>query len=77
MAEKRIMYVCSDCADWAPEQCGYYDRDDLREMPDGKWFCSACFDNADRTNDDRCWSDYPLPPEYGPSTPPHVRQGDT
>lgn len=77
MSEQRIMYVCSECADNAPECCGHYDRKDLRVMPDGKWLCDPCFDDTtqiDRGNTDEDkyigWGDMPAPPEYGPMNSP-------
>lgn len=73
MSDRRIMYVCSECADGCPEACGHYDRKDLRLMPDGNWLCESCFDEteqADRGNMDVDqyfgWDDLPIPPEFGP-----------
>jgi hypothetical protein len=67
MTISRIMYCCTFCADNNPEMCGYFARDNLRLMPDGNWLCDGCFDNRDfDPSDDRCWSDFPEPPEYGP-----------
>jgi len=39
--QTRIMYVCSECVDDAPESCGHFDRKDLRVMPDGRWLYRA------------------------------------
>ncbi len=75
MSERRIMYVCSDCADGNPEGCGHYDPEDLRVMPDGRWLCETCFDDTTQiergntdgeTIGDRSigWSDLPAPCEY-------------
>jgi hypothetical protein len=73
MSDQRIMYCCTDCADNNAEACGYFDRDNLRVMPDGRWLCAGCFDETifDRDESDRekCWSDYPQPPEYSALPP--------
>lgn len=68
-SERRIMYVCSQCADNYPEGCGHFDRNDLRLMPDGRWLCEGCFDDTDqvdRGNKDEdqyvSWADMPVPP---------------
>jgi len=79
VAERRIMYVCTECADGLPESCGYYDRDDLRVMPDGRWLCQQCFDDTDwkdrgedpEAEDRKWWPDFPIPPEYAPTLSPH------
>ena len=68
----RILYVCSQCAEDAPEQCGHYDRRELVVMPSGQWFCDCCFDDWDgwRTDEgaDRpLWSSFENPPEYVPA----------
>ena len=70
---ERIMYCCTVCADANPEMCGYFDRTNLRVMPDGDWLCDSCFDEttqadrgADPDGDGLCWSDFSPPPEYGP-----------
>lgn len=62
----RIMYVCTGCADGAPEQCGRYDRTELRVMPDGRWLCDECYDSDyDTPGDQRIpWSSLPPPPAY-------------
>lgn len=67
------MYVCSDCADGCPEECGHYDRDELRLLPDGRWLCDSCFDDTtqlERGNADEDeylhWGDFLAPPEYVP-----------
>lgn len=72
MAE-RIMYVCGECEDNAPECCGHFDRNELRVMPDGKWLCEICFDDTsqfDRGNSSEVkfvgWADMTPPPEYVP-----------
>lgn len=82
MTFARIMYCCTFCADNNPEMCGYFGRDDLRLMPDGRWLCNSCFDDTDqaeRGNDDenenKYWSDFPEPPEYGPIALQHHREG--
>lgn len=73
MSDRRIMYVCTDCAENVPECCGYYDTSDLVVMPDGRWLCENCFDEArwDLAVDDESfpplWSDMPHPPEYAPT----------
>ena len=75
MTERRIMYICGDCADNDPEGCGHFDRNDLRVMPDGKWLCEACFEdttpsergfmpNDDGEFDSRSWHDMPAPTEF-------------
>lgn len=77
MAEHRIMYVCSECADGCPEGCGHYDRNDLRVLPDGRWLCQECFDDTDwrergedsDTDEPKYWDDFQVPPEYSPSLP--------
>lgn len=71
MTDQRIMYCCSFCADNNPEMCGYFGRDDLRVVDDGRWLCCSCFDDEAfefrrDEDDDRCWNDFPQPPEYGP-----------
>lgn len=62
MTQKRIMYVCSECADNDPESCGRYDRNDLRVMPDDRWLCEGCFEDttqAERGNlDDNVYLDW-------------------
>jgi len=40
----RIMYVCTDCAEAVPENCGHFDRKNLAVMPDGRWLCEFCYD---------------------------------
>lgn len=76
MSDTRIMYCCTFCADNNPEMCGYFDRDNLRVMPDGRWLCDSCFDEAwqDRQTGEeteaKCWSDFPAPTEYGPVVTP-------
>lgn len=68
------MYVCDCCADECPENCGHFDRANLKVMPDGTWLCDGCYDEADlgaygvkRSEDGwPTWGDMPNPPEYGP-----------
>jgi len=72
MSDRRIMYVCTDCAENVPECCGYYDTSDLVVMPDGRWLCENCFDEArldlvDEDDDPPLWLDMPHPPEYVPA----------
>lgn len=73
MDERRIMYVCTDCADGRPECCGYYDRCELAVMPDGRWLCESCFEEARRDlvvdEDDYppLFCDMPHPLEYVPA----------
>lgn len=69
--DRRIMYVCSECADGCPEACGHYDRNDLRVMPSGVWLCESCFDETDQidrggSDDDeyKGWNDFPPPRAY-------------
>ena len=64
MMQNRIMYVCEECWDSNPENCGHFDRRDLRVMPDGRWICDGCFD--DMPQSDLGWSQMAQPPEYGP-----------
>lgn len=73
MTENRVMYCCTFCADNNPEMCGFFDRDNLVVMPDGRWLCDSCFDEtdpeergSDPEGDGLCRSDFPHPPEYGP-----------
>lgn len=44
---RRIMFCCEECVDNYPEGCGYFDRNELRVMPNGKWLCASCFDECD------------------------------
>lgn len=60
-----IMYTCGPCSEHNGEACGYYERDDLRVMPDGMWVCDSCYDE-EREDDTLMWSALPIPPEYGP-----------
>ncbi len=73
--QNRIMYVCSDCADNAPEGCGHFDRNELRVMADGRWLCEGCFDETspaergmipdDADGEDvRGWFELSAPQEY-------------
>lgn len=74
MADKRIMFCCEECADNYPEGCGYFDRSELRVMPNDKWLCDSCFDECDaydygfRDRDEDGdivkpdWADLPVPP---------------
>lgn len=71
MTDRHIMYVCTDCAEGNPEGCGHYDLNDLRVMPDGRWLCEICFDDADVAGD---WGDFPFPPEYRPVVTPQDRE---
>ena len=66
MLADRIMYCCTSCARHNPEMCGYFARDNLRVMPNGDWLCDSCFDDARPLDEEKVWSDYPQPPEYGP-----------
>ena len=71
MTEKRILYACTECADNFYESCGWFDKTNLRVMDDGRWLCDGCFDQdffsfRRDEGDDRTWSDFPEPPEYGP-----------
>lgn len=70
--QDKIMYVCGPCTDVAPESCGYFDRNELRVMPDGTWLCEGCFENGDLEDygvktEDPFWSDFKAPPEYTPA----------
>lgn len=74
MADKRIMFCCEECADNYPEGCGYFDRSELRVMPNDKWLCDSCFYECDaydygfRDRDEDGdivkpdWADLPVPP---------------
>ena len=71
MTAQRIMYCCTFCADNNPEMCGYFDRNDLRAVPDGRWLCASCFDDLtfeergeDEDGDRKCWNDFPPPRAY-------------
>lgn len=73
MAQDRILYVCSLCADENPESCGHYFTKDLVVMTDGRWLCEQCFDDdlealhaEDAHGNRKPWSIFPHPPEYGP-----------
>jgi hypothetical protein len=63
----RIMYVCSDCADDAPDACGHFDPAELRVMPDGRWLCDGCYDD-ERNSDMPPFDSLPPPPIYLPSS---------
>ena len=70
MNEQRIMYCCAFCVGNFTEMCGYFDRDDLRVVPDGRWLCVSCFEEEifsmrKDEDDERTWGDFPQPPEYG------------
>lgn len=83
MTDERIMYCCTFCAENNAEMCGYFDRTNLRVMPDGRWLCDSCFDetdqiergNNDEESDGLCWSDFQPPPEYGPLPSTHLGGG--
>ena len=74
MPAKRVMFCCESCADNYPEGCGYFNRDDLRVMPNGVWLCDGCFTDCDaydygfrdRDEDEEIakpdWLDLPVPP---------------
>lgn len=74
MPAKRVMFCCESCADNYPEGCGYFNRDDLRVMPNGVWLCDGCFTDCDaydygfreRDEDGELvkpdWADLPAPP---------------
>ena len=74
MPAKRVMFCCESCADNYPEGCGYFDRDDLRVMPNGVWLCDGCFTDCDAYDygfrdldeDEEIakpdWLDLPVPP---------------
>jgi hypothetical protein len=63
MSDKRIMYVCAECAVHSPEGCGHFDRNQLRVMPSGEWSCEGCYDEA-TTLDRPDWNKLPVPPAY-------------
>ena len=75
MPARRVMFCCESCADNYPEGCGYFDRDDLRVMPNGVWLCDGCFTDCDaydygfreRDEDGELvkpdWADLPAPPD--------------
>lgn len=73
LTERRIMYVCTECADGMPECCGHYDRSDLAVMPDGRWLCENCFEEErwSLCKDDESYpplmSEMPHPPVYLPA----------
>jgi hypothetical protein len=76
---KRILYVCSQCANHCSEACGHYDRRELVVMPFGEWLCESCFDDWTcwRTDDDGdklLWSSFEHPPEYVPAD--SIRKGE-
>lgn len=60
-----IMYVCSGCAKSSPENCGHYDRAELRITPQGNWACQSCFEE----DYDEDWKTAPLPPFYAAPQP--------
>lgn len=72
LSERRIMYVCTECADGMPECCGHYDPSDLAVMPDGRWLCENCFEEERWSvcKDDESFppmmSEMPHPPIYSP-----------
>jgi hypothetical protein len=67
MSDHRIMYVCSACSDEYPENCGHYDRSELRVMPDGRWLCAECYDEENyQTKIGIPFASLPIPPEYEP-----------
>lgn len=81
MGDRKIMYVCTDCAENNPEGCGHYDPKDLAVMPDGAWLCEMCAEELDILSDhgvtprgaveDAEWptfGEFPKPPEYAPAT---------
>ncbi len=80
MGDRKIMYVCEECAEHNPEACGRWSREELAVMPDGAWLCENCADEfsilddhgVEATGDveDPVWpffSDFPNPPEYKPT----------
>ncbi len=63
MNDRRILYVCTRCADGAEESCGHYDRTELRVTPDGDWLCENCHGDIPVAYGDRpSWNDLPSPP---------------
>ena len=79
MPARRVMFCCESCADNYPEGCGYFNRDDLRVMPNGAWLCDGCFTDCDaydygfreRDEDGELvkpdWADLPAPPALVPA----------
>lgn len=79
MPARRVMFCCESCADNYPEGCGYFDRDDLRVMPNGAWLCDGCFTDCDAYDygfrdldeDEEIakpdWLDLPVPPALVPA----------
>lgn len=73
LTERRILYVCTECADTMPECCGYYDPSELVVMPDGRWLCERCFEDErwSLCKDDESFpplmSEMPHPPIYMPA----------
>jgi hypothetical protein len=65
--DKKIMYCCEDCADNMPEQCGHFDRTEVRVAPDGRWLCEDCYDD-DVSEDAPNWSSCPPAPEHVPAS---------
>lgn len=79
---RRIMYVCTRCADEAPEGCGHFDPNDLVVMPDGEWLCDNCWDDlpptskaVDASEERIPFAELPHPPVYVP-LPTHPQQGE-
>lgn len=69
----QIMYVCDICAENCPENCGHYDRGDLRVLPSGDTICSDCYEDLDTSDfeikdgEKTAWNDLPNPPEFRPT----------
>lgn len=61
----RIMYICTECEEHAPENCGHFDRTEVRVMPDGRWLCDGCYDD-ERSEDMPPFNSLPPAPAYGP-----------
>lgn len=62
---ERIMYICTECAEHAPESCGHMDPKELRCVPDGRWLCDGCYDD-ERTSEMLPFHSLPPPPRYAP-----------
>ena len=74
-----IFYVCASCADSNPEGC-CRPRDDLREMPGGRWVCFECYDCqpsdfVPSNKDEDAEFIYPLLQDM-PRVPKYVPKGD-
>jgi hypothetical protein len=55
----RVMYVCQDCEELAPESCGNFDPKAVRLTPEGRQLCEICYDEADDRRDWPNWNDAP------------------